>query len=872
VKLFSFHSPDIIGRSLIEFVRFFVLRFAVPTERIAFARFRFVAVGAVFVVATYAGLFASLARAATPSEVETADVNGLIVKFDEKVAARSAELASVEARAASVSRAMQRVASTLSTRMGRATYARTLANDAELYRFDAPATLTEAQTLARAVESISGVTYATPNRRMKTQAVPLDAEYNLQWGFRLNANEQGANFEAAWNTTRGDPNQTIGVIDSGLARAHPELATQFRTHPSFPNGGYDFMTNAAGAGDGDGRDNNPEQSANSCGHGSHVSGTIAAQTAFDANGVAVGVAGGASASKVLMARGLDFTGDEADIVDAMLWLAGAPVAGVATNPNPVRLINMSLGGAGACGPAYADAVSTLASRGALVIAAAGNSTSDVANFAPANCAGVVAVAASSIGGSRAGFSNFGTGVTITAPGDSIYSTGGSTGENCVKSGTSMAAPHVTAALALAQTVNTWISNSQSLLALRASARDFPAGSNCTTQTCGAGLLDAKRLIDQVAPGATPAVGWISSALSARENDGNVSLKVARIGSAAAPTNVTVAVFSGTATSGVDFGAPSPTTISWNAGDVSERTVTIPITYRPGEQGVRQFSVALINPSAGTSIVAPDNVQIRITEVDCNNVFPIAIGETRDGDLGIVGNTYCRGGVRGPEFNTVRYRFTANAGDIVSIALNSTTPVGSVLDPYVYLLDSNLRIVTENDDIVAGTLRNALIDGFTIPATGTYYIDATTWSPTQENIGTYRLELRSCGAYVGSATCNLDVDGDGRFDRNDATIAVRRMLGFSGAALNADVSHRSCAARTSTNNIETFLATQLGNTPPSYDVDGDGVIRAETDGLILLRIALGMRGDAVVANATAPWATRGTSALVLDYLSNVCNLR
>jgi subtilisin family serine protease len=292
--------------------------------------------------------YVGISNAASPEQVaanpaSAANVTGLIVKFDKSRGRDDARMRTAGDRATAFSSALSRHAGrTISLN-----YARELASGAELHRFDAPRTLEDATALAATVSQLPGVAYATPNRMMFTQAIPLDAQYGAQWGFRYSPTVAGANFESAWDVTRGNAAQTIGVVDSGIAKAHPELAGQMRTHPSFPFGGYDFMKNGAASGDGDGRDADPEQSLSACGHGSHVSGTIAAATKFSGGGAGVGVAGGASASKVLMARALDFTGEEADVIDAMLWLAGLAVPGVATNPNPAKVINMSLGGAGA---------------------------------------------------------------------------------------------------------------------------------------------------------------------------------------------------------------------------------------------------------------------------------------------------------------------------------------------------------------------------------------------------------------------------------------------------------------------------------------------------------------------------------------------
>ena len=760
-----------------------------------------------------------------------------------------------------------------------ATHARVLATGADLLRLDRAMTRGDAEELAAAVARLPGVRYAVPNRTIRTQLVPTDPLFGNtgQWGFKYATGSiEGANFSAAWDITTGVVTQTIGIVDSGIARAHEELAPQLRLHAAFPNGGYDFVIEPIISADGDGRDNDPQQGPAACGHGSHVAGTIAAQTSFDGGETSIGVAGGASSSKILMARALgDQFGNDADAIDAMLWLAGETVAGVAVNPNPVRIINMSFGGGGACGGAYQEAFDTLIARGVLPVVAAGNSSgADVSGSAPANCRGALAVAASNISGVLASFSNIGAGVAITAPGVSIESTGGLTSGSCIKSGTSMATPHVVAAAALVQAVRPALSVNQTRLAIRAGARPFSATSNCTTSRCGAGLLDARGALDAVLSGGAR-VGWNEQAATVRENDGNVSFSVSRIGDATQAASVTVSGVNGTAQLNQDFSAPTPGTLTWAANDISEKTVTIPIIYRPGEQGARSLSVLLSSGSPSVQVAAPASVAVRITEVDCATVTPIAVGETKAGTLLLAQSaSYCHGGVRGPEFNTVRYSFSGTVGDVVSIDVTSTTALPAILDPYLYLLDPNRLVLAENDDIVSGTQRNSRIEQFVLPSTGTHFIDVTTWGSTADASGTYNVRLYRCGPYVAGTTCNVDIDGDGIFDPRDAQLLIRRLTGLrDGAITDGMVTARACSTRLTGGSIATFVDGQssTASLPKPLDIDGDGIVSATTDGLMLLRVALGFRGEAVVANATAPGAPRRTWAQVQPYLATQCGL-
>jgi serine protease len=813
--------------------------------------------------------FADRTKAAAPES----NVIGLIVKFDGASSASGARVAGSTAqanalRATNIAQAAQRGGVGLN-------HQRTLSTGAEVLHFDKALPLAEAQRIAVAVASAKGVRYAVPNRTIRTQATPVDPLFTQQWGYQFEAGTtEGANFVAAWDITKGVATQTLGIVDGGIAREHVELASQLRTHALFPNGGYDFMTDPASAADGDGRDDDPQQALASCGHGTHVAGTVAAKTSFSGTSLDGGVAGGAPLSKLLIARALNTFGTDADAIDAMLWLAGESIAGVAVNPNPAKVINMSFGGSGACGGAYQDAFDTMIAIGTVPVVAAGNDSGDVSSSAPANCRGAIAVAASNVSGNLASFSNRGAGVAITAPGEAIYSTGGTTSGACFLSGTSMAAPHVTAAVGLLQAVSPTIAPSQVQLALRAGSRAFPASSNCPGLQCGAGLLDARGSLDVVL-GSTSRIGWNEQAATVLESDAAVTFSVSRVGNLSQSVSATIATVNGTATSGVDFGAPSPSTVSWAVGDGGDKVVTVPIVHRAGEQASRSFSIAVTNPAGGATVVAPSAVTVRINDVDCATVTPISMGQTLAGDLGIPNTTYCHSGVRGSAYNTVRYSFSGTAGDIVSIDLTSTTIGPPVLDTYVYLLDPNRAILTENDDIVSGKIRNSRIRQFTLTTTGTHYIDATTWSPTADATGTFNVRLYQCGDYVPvpSSTCNLDVDGDSIFDSTDALLALRRLAGFSGDAVAAGVSFRACATRTTGASVGAFVDAQSNglNLPLGLDIDGDGVANAATDGLLVLRAALGVPGATLVFNAVNTAGSRTSWNDVRTYLNQQCGL-
>jgi serine protease len=236
-----------------------------------------------------------------------------------------------------------------------------------------------------------------------------------------------------------------------------------------------------------------------------VAGTIGA-----ASNNGVGVAGLNWVSPIVPVRVLGKCGGyTSDIVDGMRWAAGLAVSGVPANANPARVLNLSLGGSGACGSTYQGAINDINAAGAIVVVAAGNSNANAANHRPANCDGVVTVAATDRDGNRTFYSNFGSVVEISAPGgetntnspspaplNGILSTlnAGSTTPGAATygyyQGTSMAAPHIAGVLSLMLSIDPTLQFAQSLQILQSTARSFPAGSSCTPATCGAGIADA----------------------------------------------------------------------------------------------------------------------------------------------------------------------------------------------------------------------------------------------------------------------------------------------------------------------------------------------------------------------------------------------
>lgn len=372
------------------------------------------------------------------------------------------------------------------------------------------------ESLAKELSKHKDIEYAEPDYIAKPLLDPNDTYYETKhWSYKLGgSNLGGANLQGAWNETTGSSSDVIAVIDTGIL-PHSELID--KTLP-----GYDFISDSTMANDGDGRDNNATDpgdwcysgddcydayrgNENSSWHGTHVAGTIAAQTN---NGE--GVSGINWNAKILPVRVLGKGGGyTSDIADGMLWAAGITVAGVPNNPNPAKTLNLSLGGSGPCSNTYQNAIDQINATGATIAIAAGNSNSDVANASPGNCSGIISVAAAAKDGAKAYYSNYGSLVSITAPGGDqskdgeIYSTldGGATtalNDNAYAAyqGTSMATPHIAGIASLITSVLPDTNHNKVNYIIQKSARAFPSGTDndCNTQLCGAGLVDATAAI------------------------------------------------------------------------------------------------------------------------------------------------------------------------------------------------------------------------------------------------------------------------------------------------------------------------------------------------------------------------------------------
>ena len=333
--------------------------------------------------------------------------------------------------------------------------------------------------------------YAEKNLILDKAAFPDDEYFTLQWHYAA------IDIPAAWDVTVGDPDVVGAVIDTGILLRHPDLQSRVL------GTGVDMIDDPSVANDGDGRDNNGDDAGdNSCGngchshHGSHVAGTMGADTN---NGKMV--AGITWKGRLLPVRVLgEGGGSLADIADGIVWAVGESVDGVRDNATPADVLNMSLGGGGNSA-AMNEAIQIAVDAGAIVVVAAGNDNVDASEFTPANAPAAITVAAVGYNfGSRpkrASYSNFGNIVDFAAPGgeqaqdsdndgngDGVLSTVGDFIN--FYQGTSMAAPHAAGVAMLMKSQDRSLNQAQALQILQQTA---DPDIDCS-QGCGAGQINA----------------------------------------------------------------------------------------------------------------------------------------------------------------------------------------------------------------------------------------------------------------------------------------------------------------------------------------------------------------------------------------------
>jgi subtilisin family serine protease len=349
----------------------------------------------------------------------------------------------------------------------------------------------------------AGVDSVEPDVIIASATMPNDPSFGRLWGLDNTGQSggvAGADIDAtrAWDVSTGSRSVVVAVIDTGVDYRHADLAANMWRNPGEVAGngidddrngfvddvhGWDFAN-----GDGDPFDDE--------GHGTHVAGTIGA---VGNNGVGVTGVNWAVSIMALKFLGSDGSGSTSDAIAAINY-ATRMRRDFGVN---VVATNNSWGGGGSSA-ALRRAIQAGGDAGILFVAAAGNEgvNNDVTPSYPANdtSTAVIAVAATDRSNRLASFSNYGaTSVDLAAPGAAIYSTVPGNGYASY-SGTSMATPHVTGAVALLAAANSQASGAAIRSAILGGATRVPS---LAGKVATGGVLDVAAALTALGTGTLP---------------------------------------------------------------------------------------------------------------------------------------------------------------------------------------------------------------------------------------------------------------------------------------------------------------------------------------------------------------------------------
>jgi subtilisin family serine protease len=356
----------------------------------------------------------------------------------------------------------------------------------------------DVQDCLRRISESPDIDYAQLNHGLQVDraifsppgAPPGDSLFTSQYALRLLRAVQ------AWQITSGSVEVPIAVIDTGIQSDHPDLINALWVNPgedfnidgradsSDFNGvdddGNGFIDDVAGwdfteapnfpdGGDYLQRDNDPSDEN---GHGTSVAGIIAATAD---NGI--GIAGLAHGCRVMNLRAGTSQGylEEDDVASAILYAVAMGA----------RVINMSFGDV-VVSPMLRDVIAFAHRRNVVLVASAGNSSSHVPHY-PSGFSETIAVGATDELDRLAVFSNYGATIDVVAPGVNLWTTAMNSRYRLF-SGTSAAAPYVSALAGLMISNEPALNNETLRSRLQASARDL--GDSGVDSFFGTGRIDA----------------------------------------------------------------------------------------------------------------------------------------------------------------------------------------------------------------------------------------------------------------------------------------------------------------------------------------------------------------------------------------------
>ncbi|MDO8497003.1 MAG: S8 family serine peptidase [bacterium] len=356
------------------------------------------------------------------------------------------------------------------------------------------------EEVVNSYKSLPEVEFAMTNSIFTIQDVPDDPSYADMWALKK------MQMEKAWTLNKGSNDVTVAIIDTGADYNHPDLKNRLLP-------GYD-----ASIGVNEGQDLN--------GHGTHTAGTIGAITNNK-----VGISGITWNTKILPIRALDSVG--AGSLDTIA--NGISYATSKADELHIKVISMSLGGCrygevvdgqgsfvrchnptegeDTCEKILNVKIQAAIAKKITIVVAAGNASRDANLDAPASCPGVVTVGATDQNDNQASFSNFGSPVTLAAPGVGILSTMWSQSSQlnhlpsqcfgqsyCPMNGTSMATPHVAGVVALMYAVNPNLTPDRVKQIFSLPTTSAESGRDPGPTALGGGRLNAEKALKAAAMG------------------------------------------------------------------------------------------------------------------------------------------------------------------------------------------------------------------------------------------------------------------------------------------------------------------------------------------------------------------------------------
>lgn len=328
------------------------------------------------------------------------------------------------------------------------------------------------------------IDYVEPNYFVYTHFTPNDQYFSYQWNFD-NPGTGGINMKEAWNTSTGNSNAVVAIVDTGIAYENysdPKTGEYYRApdlaQTSFVPG-YDFTNN----------DSHPNDDN---GHGTHVAGVVAQSTD---NGL--GVAGIAFNASLMPIKVLDEdgAGTSFDVADGITW----------ATDNGADVINLSIGSNGAS-TTIRRACEYAHDNGVTVVCSTGNDGDNQLSYPAFYDQCCIAVGATRYDETKTFYSNFGTGLDLVAPGGdaSVDQNFDGVGDGILQqtfangnrgdfqywlyNGTSMAAPHVSGVAALLIASGVATTPQEVRAALQNTAKDL--GAPGWDPEYGWGLIDA----------------------------------------------------------------------------------------------------------------------------------------------------------------------------------------------------------------------------------------------------------------------------------------------------------------------------------------------------------------------------------------------